>query len=480
MSHTQTDINNAVNSVVNTYIGQRSSYHGLYAGECTVPAADYVEILTGSMVPSMYGNRADGWGVQFPAQLAPYFTHETFQPGKVYPFGTLLLWDSPHISIVFHSDGSNTVQVFEQNADPDGSPCHIASRVVNNSYHTCIYALVPIITADIPEPPALPYSISKDPTPDGKIFPRQMQLKKDAFRYNCTTNPTTDEGIDAKGLIFTAEGILTHVDGYPYYMPNINDPSGFLVQDCQDYVPPTPVPVPVQAPVQLATAAPAVTAPNTSATFVVKTNLNGYSSPGNALTSKPPVTMTFTPTTYYIYSSLNGMLNLTTKAGTPGAWVNPTLNVVVPPPPPAVSPLPTAVANPLPKVDNSWKSMTPLRSDRKPVEFVFETNYTIYDYGGQRPPLPTQSRGTRVLIYGTFTKNGVKYFRPRLDGDEGFQYWLGIPVKDNSGFSIIYPINPQEIEDKTFSYANKVTIADKLYVYAKTGEKWLDGIKKHF
>src|SRR5882757_8354698 len=113
----QTDIDNVINSITNEFTGRSISYHGSYPNECSVPVAYYVDRLRGtSPVPSMANNRADGWGVAFPQALAPHFTHERFQVGKQYPRGTILMWNSPHIAIVLHSDGSNNVQVFEQNA----------------------------------------------------------------------------------------------------------------------------------------------------------------------------------------------------------------------------------------------------------------------------------------------------------------------------------------------------------------------------
>lgn len=478
---TQLDINNIVNSVVNELGGQTKSFpNGGYPGQCTVPVAGYyIPAVIGQPAPPMYADRADGWSVQFPTELANSFTPEPYQPGKAYPKGTILIWNSPHIAIVVSHDGSNTVEVFEQNADPDGSPCHTATRVINNSFHTCTYALLPIIQPDAPiAPPAPPYTVENIPT-------KTIELIRDAMLWNMqdTTFPEMSSNPVApypKGYQETTAAIAHHQDGYDYYLVGNMSTTGFNTDDCQDYV--APAPPPVQAPVQLATAAPAVTAPNTSATFVVKTNLNGYSSPGNALASKPPVTMTFAAgVSYFVYSRLNGMMNLTTKAGTPGAWVNPTLNVVVPSPPPPVTPLPAAVVNPLPKVDNSWKSMTPLRRDRKPVEYEFQTNYTIHDLSGIRPPIPAH-RGDKILIYGTFPSptSSKRNYRPKLQADIGFQFWFGVPVTDAFGNKIIEPVEVPAATDTTYIVPNKVTIADKLYVYAKTGEKWLDGIKKHF
>lgn len=155
----QADIDNIVNQIVNDYTGRSIAYFGSYPNECSVPVAYYVDKLRGtSPVPGMANNRADGWGVSFPNALSPHFVHETYQPGRVYPRGTILMWNSPHIAIVLHSDGSNNVQVFEQNADPNGSVCGTKNRIINNAYHTCTYALIPIIS--VPPSPPIPAPIA--------------------------------------------------------------------------------------------------------------------------------------------------------------------------------------------------------------------------------------------------------------------------------------------------------------------------------
>lgn len=163
MTHTQIDINNAVNKIVNEFTGKKTAFpNGAYLGECTAPIVHLLAELD-IPVPSMANDRADGWGVSFPAALAPYFTHEKFQMGKRYPKGTLLLWNSPHIAIVLSCDGDNTVEVFEQNADPDHSPCGSKTRLVNNEHRQCTYALVPRVAA--PQPAVAPSAPKPTPVP---------------------------------------------------------------------------------------------------------------------------------------------------------------------------------------------------------------------------------------------------------------------------------------------------------------------------
>lgn len=189
MAYEQTDINNIVNGTVNRFTGQTIAMpNGSYPGECTAPVVWYLQNM-GAPVPSMFNDRADGWGVEFPAALAPWFTHEAYQAGKAYPKGTLLLWNSPHIAVVISSDGSNNVEVFEQNADPNGSPCGTKTRVVNNAYHACTYALIPVVEVPAPAPPTpTPPAVYTPPAgaatvPSGKT----QTLDYDLRGYNTAT-----------------------------------------------------------------------------------------------------------------------------------------------------------------------------------------------------------------------------------------------------------------------------------------------------
>jgi len=147
---TQAQVTNAVNQTVSQNNGKVADAGADTKGQCTAPVIKYVEAL-GAPVPSMANDRADGWGTNFPSELAPYFTHEAYQSGVSYPEGTIMMWNSPHIVIVLSCNGSNTVQVFEQNADPNGSPCHTAERTVNEPpYHEANFVLIPVVSVTPP------------------------------------------------------------------------------------------------------------------------------------------------------------------------------------------------------------------------------------------------------------------------------------------------------------------------------------------
>lgn len=471
---TQTAINNAVNSVVNQYTGLTIAYPGVDLGQCPAPVCYYLREL-GCPIPAMAHNRADGWGVSFPGELTPFFMHEVFQPGKPYPKGTILMWNSPHIAIVLSSDGSNNAEVFEQNADPDGAPCHSISRAVTNGFHTCTYALIPIVEAEAPTPPPIPFTV----TP--AIDPRPLVIIRETSRWRLTYSNITDMANNPVGPAhtgdrFTATSLVSHIDGHYYFREDGSDDTGWEVNDCTDYIAPAPAPViPVPVVPGLVTAAPATSAPNLLDTYVMKVPLNGYSSPAKALSSTPPVLTTFKQGTYFVYSRLNGMMNLTQVAGTSGAWINPTLNVA--PPPKPVAPVAPSVVKPAASVDNSWKTMVPLRDDRKAVQYKFQSNYSITDLGEQRSPIAAH-RGDPIFIYGTFIKDNVEYYRPRLEADVTFQYWFGIPVLK----AIIEPYTSvQDVVDNaaaTYEYPKKVGLPDKMYVAGQRVEKYWDIIVK--
>lgn len=221
---TQNDVNNAVNQVVNqlTASTPKAFPNGTYMGECTVPIVWYLDALN-IPVPAMANDRADGWGTDFPATLAPYFTHEAYQAGNAYPEGTVLMWNSPHIAIVVSSDGSNSVKVFEQNADPDGAPCQIANRVVNNQYHTCTYALVPIVSAPIVEAsaPVVSSTLPKTCTYE-RITPKTMVTNKQPTTWwNLDATAWPDFKVAATidiNVPFNIAGIAHHELGSNYYM----------------------------------------------------------------------------------------------------------------------------------------------------------------------------------------------------------------------------------------------------------------------
>lgn len=367
MPLTQLDINNIVNNLVNelTPLGHVAFPDGRYPGECTAPIAWYMERL-GAPLPAMVNNRADGWGVDFPLALAPHFTHETYQAGKQYPKGTLLIWNSPHIAIVLACDGSNVVEVFEQNADPDGMPCGIHNRVVNNQFHTCTYALVPILAAPAPAPQPVP--------------------------------------------------VVT--------LP----PNGASTADSPVY---RPIVVPVQ----------------------------GYSNATAAANHDPKFQgLDVQPGShYFLFTTKYGMDNVTLVSGEPGAWINPADNVLKPivitPPEPVAVPEPAPLPPPEDDDVTKWKaSYASLRNDGKMVKYVLLHDLTISDLSGKAPDMHLR-KYQEIGIYGTFVKDQVKYWRPKLAKDTHFDLWYGIKLMDENG--------EPTMEEEQLIYNADTTVAER-------------------
>lgn len=343
---TQQQVTDAVNSIVNTYTGKAESYLGMDQGQCTVPVKYYVNALAGGTVaPSTGDDRADGYYTNFPEPLGNYFAKQAYQAGIAYPKGTILIWNSPHCAIVLSSDGSNTVEVFEQNADPDGSPCHSASRTVNEAAHTCIGALVPLITAT-PPPAAAP-----EPAPTPAKLP---------------------------------EGAL-NADSPPY-KPIVKD-------------------------------------------------IPGYTNATNAANHTNPADTVKAGSNYFLFTTKYGMDNVTLISGEAGSWINPSDNVVDPPPAPEPVPEPEPAALDVNATSpNTWKTAyLPFKDSTgaqttKDYVALESTTVTNFDTGGTT----TIKQYNTVAIAGSIVKNGTVYLRPWTANAQVGKWWL-IPETASNG-----------------------------------------------
>lgn len=407
---TQNDINSAVDVIVNGYNDQRVAYHGNYNGQCSVPVAYYAERLTGSRVPSMANDRADGWGVSFPASLAPYFNHESFRSGVAYPKGTILMWNSPHIAIVLSHNGGGMVQVFEQNADPDGSVCHVANRTLNTSTRSCIYALVPIVQASV-QP-------VDSPVYDGSVVTVQPGW---GLSQVAAAAGFADANVPSRWQV------IATLNGWNDWQAfNASLKIGQVIKTgitpAPIIAPPPPPPAPPAAP---------ISSPSTADTYFVINGIPGYLSSGNAAARTNSNSTVPGSDNYYVYNRFNGMINITHKPGQPGWWINPADNVVPAVPPPVVQPEPVSVA--APTLDPTpplpvWKTTyVPLRPDRRGVRYVATIPLLVRDQDS-RGPDQQLAQYKEIAIFGTFTKDGVLYGRPQLKDDTGFGFWYGVSM----------------------------------------------------
>ncbi len=390
----------------------------------------------GAPIPPMHDARADGWGVSFPNELSPFFIHEPFVPGKAYPYGTILMWNSPHIAIVLHSDGSNHVQVFEQNADPNGAPCQVSNREVNNVYHTCTYALIPKVEAPVTQPP---YTLNTD------NFPRKMQLKVPTHKWdlgyrsfadvNAHPIPDGSNQIWQAGYIFDAvaeyHSTAPDLQHYTYYATDTASPGAFNSLDCIDYREPVPY-VPPAAPVPIKLAK----------TVDIVTSIPYYASSLDALTEKNP-TGNLGATTYYVYGEERGMWNLTSSNGKDlQHWVNPADNVVKVVPPTVSTAAPDIQVPPPIRKDDSWKSsFVSFNPQRKPVKYIMLKNYGFKDVDGYSKAVVQRNVGDDVPFSGTFVKDSTNYARVYvanpLTNTLDDKRWFACPWKDENGQPVI-------------------------------------------
>jgi len=75
------------------------------------------------------------------------------------------------------------------------------------------------------------------------------------------------------------------------------------------------------------TAAPPTVAPPANGSYIVGVSLPGHMSAADAIAGRNRK-VTVAPGTYYVYNRASGAVNVTKRAGAPGAWINPEKNTV--------------------------------------------------------------------------------------------------------------------------------------------------------
>lgn len=410
-------IDNAI-AAVQQYDGQQIAYpNGTYKGECTVPVYDYVKTLCGITPPYMANDRADGWGTLFPGALAPFFTHSAYRSGTTYPRGTLLIWNSPHIAIALSSPTGNSVEVLEQNADPDGSPLHTGSRIIDEPAHTCTYALVPIIAQPAPEAPAAPIQPPAAPLP----YPSTQQAYDVLVPVpgyttaNLAANKQNSNSTVPVGSypVFNQEYGMLNVTTKPGY-------PGWWINPSDNVQPVAPAP---------ATPEPSVPLATSSNTYQIVKAIPGYTTASNAV-GHSDSNSTVPAGVYNVYNQKYGMINVT-HTGAAGWWINPADNVATVA---TAAVAATTVSQPITDVtpapiNDFRETYQSLNADSSAVLYVALKPLTVADQSGARPDIQLPQY-KEIGIYGTFTKNGILYGRPRLKADTTFSDWYGIPMTD--------------------------------------------------
>ncbi|GEM_PF-3646914 len=110
--------------------------------------------------------------------------------------------------------------------------------------------------------------------------------------------------------------------------------------------PTTTTPVATTAPAPTTTTKPAPLPGAAGSTYVLYTDVPGYFNADYAARGVNSV-VTMTKGSYYVYKTFSGMANITTKAGVPGAWINPAKNVITTVVTPPTTTTPVATTTPI-------------------------------------------------------------------------------------------------------------------------------------
>lgn len=281
-----------------------------------------------------------------------------------------------------------------------------------------------------------------------------QQLKKNTHLWDLNqrswpgivNNPVGDGN---QGSVFNTSRIAHHILGGSYFIPDGTDSHGYNVVDCQDYVAPPP-PSPSKPP-----SAPLRAPGNSENKYDVIKTIPGYTTATNAGNHVNPASEV-QPGNYFVYNTHArnaDLINVTSKLGQPGSWINKADNV--PDAPPTPPPVPEPVAAPAPPIEVApppvhvetapVDTTTPVSWEQtfkpfvKPVHYIATRDIMVKDLSTQQPDMPLKrynpgvSDTTGVVAaFGTVTKDGVEYYRLKTNNDSTFSYWYCIPKFDEN------------------------------------------------
>lgn len=270
-------------------------------------------------------------------------------------------------------------------------------------------------------------------------------------------NPVRPQDV---GYRFTTSRLAHQVMGGSYYIPDGEASAGFNVVDCQEYVAPPPS-APSTAP-----AAPLRPSGNPDNKYTLIVEVPGYTTATNAGNHTNPAA-TVKPGEYYVYRTYpnrDDLINVTSKLGQPGSWINTADNHEPTPEPPAPEPV-AAPAPPVePEVPAAHVETEPVHDTAvlewqetykpfpKPVHYITTRNLVVADLSGQEGDvaLPRyDNTGTHevgvVSSYGTVTKDGIEYYRLKTNNDPDFKLWYSVPKIDQETHTpnlLVKPVEP--------------------------------------
>lgn len=270
------------------------------------------------------------------------------------------------------------------------------------------------------------------------IAEKTMQFNKNTSLWDLNqrswpglvNNPANDV---LSGATFQTSRIAHHVLGGLYYMPDGDDSHGYNEVDCQDYTAPTPTSPPTGG---------LQPSGNPENKYTVIKTIPGYASATNA-GNHVKQTNEVAPNDYFVFNTYPGrddLLNVTTKLGIPGSWINAVDNVPDAPEPPAV---PEAAAPEAHVETDPTDSTTPIDWRETfvpfptPVHYIATRDLTVEDLSGQQPDMPLKRYDPGVnnnigvvSVFGTVTRQGVEYYRLKTNNDPNFSFWYGIAKMD--------------------------------------------------
>lgn len=263
------------------------------------------------------------------------------------------------------------------------------------------------------------------------------------------------------GYSFKTTQIAHQIMGGSYYIPEGEGSHGFNVVDCNEYVPPPPTAPP---------SAPLKPSGNPDNKYDVIKPIPGYTTATNAgnHTNQADEVQ---PGSYFVYNTHannSDLINVTSKLGQPGSWINKADNVPDPEPTPP-APEPEAAPAPPDHVETEPAASTaPLpwqetyKPFPKPVHYVTTRSIIVADLSGQEPdvalPRYDDTGGHEVGVvssYGTVTKDGIEYYRLRTNNDPDFKLWYSVPKVDAETHTpnlLVKPVEPA-------APVSKVTVA---------------------
>lgn len=295
----------------------------------------------------------------------------------------------------------------------------------------------PQVVAPPPPPAAASFTIQNIPK-------KQIEFTKNTFLWDLNqrswpgmvNNPANSV---TGGEVIETSRIAQHVLGGRYYMPEGVDHFGYNVVDCKDYVvPQAPEPVKITAP----PAGPLQPGGNPDNKYTVIVPVPGFMTGTNAGNHVDQVN-TVQPGEYFVYNTHPrnaDLINVTSKLGTPGSWINKNDNHETPPPPPPApeppkpEPTPEPEPAPTPPVDE-WKQT--FKPFDKSAHYIATRDMTVEDVSGQAPALTLlrynpDIGGTQGVVsaFGTFTHDSIEYYRLKTNNDPEFKLWYGVPKID--------------------------------------------------